>query len=157
MAPHDLKTSKRFTHRLVHGWLLIIVFAACGALTMTGLSLILLEYIPQERVAQILGIALGFLAIVTGADIGLRCWTYHAVRTGALREDVAKRILPSRKLPKAFAKIEWTDRRLVLMGGYIGYLAIWIPWFAVPNIWLWLLSGLVALFLASTVYALCKY
>jgi hypothetical protein len=155
----SLATEKRGRTKfcLILDWLSIIIFPACGALTMAAISSTLLRHIPPEQQPlEPLGIVFGVLAIVVGADIGTRCWTYHAVRTGVLAEDTADRMIYSRKLPKALMNIEWSNGRIALMGGYIGVLAAWIPWSELPVVWLWLLAGFVGLFLASTIYTLLR-
>lgn len=132
----------------------MITFTASGALTMGAISMVLWRLVPAENTAKPIGIVLGVFAIVVGADIGLRLWTYHALRTGGLRQDVAAWLLRHRTLPKILANYEWRSWQIVVMFGYSCLLVAWLPWSAMPAVWFWVFAGILGIPLVTTLYVL---
>lgn len=135
---------------------IMITFTTAGALTMGAIWVSLWQIVPAENIAKPIGSILGVFAILVGAEIGLRLWTYHASQTGGLRQDVAARLLRNRRLPKLLANHEWRSWQIVLMFGYSCLLAGWFPWLAVPATWLWAFAGIIGIPLVTTVYALLR-
>lgn len=152
----EIAIGKFNIRQVVARLLALITFPASGALTMTAISMVALRQIPLEHTEELLGIGVGFFAIVVAADIGNRLWNYHAARTGVIGQDVAERLQCNRKLPSALAHYDFTKGKLVLLFVYTCILAVWIPWDEVPIAWRWLNIGIISLPLTVIFYTFLR-